>query len=169
MTSGASTITLVAAVARNGVIGRDGGLPWHLPGELQRFKATTMGHVLVMGRVTYDSIGRPLPGRTTIVVTRQPDWQPAGGRPEHLLVADSVEAALAQGRHLDDQVFVVGGGQVYAEALPHADVLLLTCVDAAPEGDVYFPPVEWRRWAEVSRESHDGWSLARYERVKIIV
>lgn len=167
MTTEASTVTLVAAVARNGVIGRDGELPWHLPGEQQRFKATTVGHVLVMGRLTYDSIGRPLPGRTTIVVTRQPGWQPAGGQPSGLLVADSVEAALSLARQLDEQVFVVGGGQVYAEALPFADVLLLTRVDADPAGDVSFPPVEWTNWAEVSREDHDGWSLIRYERAEI--
>ena len=159
------TITLVAAVARNGVIGADGDIPWTLPGEQARFKQTTMGHVLVMGRATYESIGRPLPGRTTIVVTRQVGWQPAGGLPDGLLVAGSVDAALTWAREIDEQVFVAGGAQVYAEALQRADVLLMTWVDAEPEGDTFFPAVDWDAWREVSREDKDGWSLAAYERV----
>jgi len=164
MTAPASTVTLVAAVARNGVIGRDGGLPWHLPGEQARFKALTMGHVLVMGRRTYESIGRPLPGRTTVVVTRQPDWQPGAGLPDGLLVTGSVEAALMHGRQLDEQVFVAGGAQVYADALPFADALLITWVDAEPDGDTHFPAVEWAEWSETWREAHAGWSLVCYER-----
>ncbi|MDQ3484118.1 MAG: dihydrofolate reductase [Actinomycetota bacterium] len=164
MTAPASTVTLVAAVARNGVIGRDGGLPWHLPGEQARFKALTMGHVLVMGRRTYESIGRPLPGRTTVVVTRQPDWQPDAGLPDGLLVTGSVDAALTHGRQLDEHVFVAGGAQVYADALPFADTLLLTLVDAEPEGDTYFPAVDWAEWSETWREAHEEWSLVCYER-----
>ncbi len=158
-------MTLVAAVARNGVIGAAGTIPWKLPGEQARFKDTTMGHVLVMGRRTYDSIGRPLPGRTTIVVTRQEGWQPMGGLPDGLLVTGSVEAALTWAGEIDDQVFVVGGAEVYAEALPSADVLLLTWVDAAPQGDTYFPRIDWDDWSEVAHETHEGWSLNRYERV----
>lgn len=157
------TVTLVAAVARNGVIGRDGDIPWRLPGEQQRFKEVTLGHVLVMGRRTYDSIGRPLPGRTTVVVTRQPGWRPADGA--DVLVASTVDDALARAAELDDEVYVAGGSQVYAEALARADRLLLTLVDAAPEGDTVFPPVDWKQWAEVAREPHDGWSLVTYERV----
>jgi dihydrofolate reductase len=158
------TVTIVAAVARNGVIGADGTIPWSLPGEQARFKQTTLGHVLVMGRATYESIGRPLPGRTTIVVTRQEGWQPAGGLPDGLLVAGSVEAALTWAGEIDEQVFVAGGSQVYAEALPVTDVLLMTWVDAEPEGDTFFPEVAWDDWQEVSREDHEGWSLAAYER-----
>jgi dihydrofolate reductase len=158
------TVTLVAAVARNGVIGRDGEMPWHLPGELQRFKATTMGHVLVMGRRTYESIGRPLPGRTTVVVSRRPDWQPPGGLPQGVLVHTSLPEALAVAREIDEQVYVVGGGAIYAEALGHADEMLITEVDAEPEGDTYFPPVDWDDWREVGREEHDGWTLAKYAR-----
>ncbi|MGH3386556.1 MAG: dihydrofolate reductase [Nocardioidaceae bacterium] len=157
------TVTLVAAVARNGVIGRDGDIPWRLPGEQRRFKEVTLGHVLVMGRRTYDSIGRPLPGRTTVVVTRQPGWRPADGA--DVLVATTVDDALARASEVDDEVYVAGGSQIYAEALAHADRLLLTLVDAAPEGDTVFPPVDWNQWAEVTRESHDGWSLVTYERV----
>ena len=125
------TVTIVAAVARNGVIGVDGGLPWHLPDDLRRFKELTMGHVLVMGRRTYESIGHPLPGRTTVVVTRQNDWS-AGA--DEVVRARDVPGALALASEIDDEVFVVGGGQVFEEALPLADRLELTLVDAAPEG-----------------------------------
>jgi dihydrofolate reductase len=159
------TVTIIAAVARNGVIGADGDIPWTLPGEQARFKQTTMGHVLVMGRATYESIGRPLPGRTTVVVTRQERWQPEGGLPDGLLVAGSVEAALVWAGEIDEQVFVAGGAQVYAESLPATDVLLMTWVDAEPAGDTFFPAVDWDEWREVSREDHDGWTLAAYERL----
>ena len=158
------TVTIIAAVARNGVIGAAGDIPWTLPGEQARFKATTMGHVLVMGRATYESIGRPLPGRATIVVTRQEDWQPEGGLPDGLLVAGSVEAALAWAAGIDGEVFVAGGAQVYAAALPVTDALVMTWVDAEPEGDTYFPEVDWDEWREVSREDNEGWTLAAYER-----
>jgi dihydrofolate reductase len=141
-------VTIVAAVARNGVIGVDGGLPWRLPDDLQRFKELTLGHVLVMGRRTYESIGHPLPGRTTVVVTRQRDWD-----------AGSEAAAAA-----DDEVFVVGGAQVYADALPLADRIELTLVDAEPEGDTRFPEVDWSMWREVRREPGDGWTAVTYER-----
>ena len=158
------TVTMVAAVARNGVIGRDGGIPWKLPGEQARFKATTMGHVLVMGRRTYESIGRPLPGRTTVVVTRNADWTPPGGRPDGVIVATSSTDALKIAAEIDAQVYVVGGAQVYADCLPYADELLITWVDAEPVGDTLFPPVEWSAWTETSREQRDGWALARYVR-----
>ncbi len=157
------TVTLVAAVARNGVIGRKGALPWHLPGEQRQFKAITMGHVLIMGRRTYESIGRPLPGRTTVVVTRNPAWEPPG-RPDGVVVATSVESALRLAGEIDEQVYVVGGGQIYAESLSGADELLITQVDAEPEGDTHFPPVDWEEWAEVSCEKHEGWTLATYTR-----
>ena len=154
------TVTLVAAVARNGVIGADGGIPWHLPGEQRRFKELTLGHVLVMGRKTYESIGRPLPERTTIVVTRQEDWRGAEG----VLTEATVPEAISLAQTMDEEVFVVGGAQVYAEALPVADRLALSWVDAEPEGDVSFPEVEWGDWREVAREEHEGWVFACYER-----
>ena len=154
------TVTIVAAVARNGVIGVDGGLPWHLPDELALFKELTVGHVLVMGRRTYESVGRPLPGRTTIVVTRQADWSGAEG----VLRAPSVDAALERGASLDAEVFVVGGAQVYAEALPRADRLALTYVDAEPEGDTLFPRVDWSQWRETARRDGRGWTRVLYER-----
>ena len=151
------TVTLVAAVAANGVIGRDGDLPWPRTGDLAGFKRLTMGHVLVMGRGTYESIGRPLPGRTTIVVTRQPDWSAAG-----VVVAASVPDAIEAGHRLDDQVFVVGGAEVYAEAMGVADRMVLTRLDGVHEGDRSFPPVDWSAWREITRERHDGFDVVTY-------
>jgi dihydrofolate reductase len=155
-------VTIVAAVARNGVIGAGGDLPWHLPDELRLFKETTLGHVLVMGRRTYESIGRPLPGRTTVVVTRRPDWSPGS---DEVVVAHAVEDALARARAIDVDVFVVGGGEIYAGALPHADRLVLTFVDLEPEGDTTFPEVDWSAWRETRREPGEGWERVTYERV----
>lgn len=154
-------VTLVAAVARNGVIGRDGALPWHLPEDLRRFKSLTLGHVLVMGRRTFESIGRPLPGRTTIVVTRRPDW-PA---PEGVLVAPSLEAALARAAALDDEVFLVGGAEIYRRGLEVADFLELTEVDAEPSGDTVFPAVDWSRWRQTGRTPGDGFTFVSYARL----
>jgi dihydrofolate reductase len=152
-------VTLLAAVARNGVIGVDGGLPWHLPDELRLFKELTLGHVLVMGRRTFESVGRPLPGRTTVVVTRQPDWEAEG-----VLRAGSVEQALELAASIDDEVFVVGGAHVYADALPSADRLALTFVDAEPEGDTVFPEIDWTQWREVGRRDGQGWTHVTFQR-----
>ena len=156
------TVTILAAVARNGVIGVDGGLPWHLPDELALFKELTLGHVLVMGRRTYESVGKPLPGRTTVVVTRDPDWEGAEG----VLRAGSVAEALELAGSLDDEVFVVGGAQVYAEALAAADRLALTFVDAEPIGDTLFPAVDWTEWGERARRGGAGWTHVTFERVQ---
>lgn len=153
------TLTIVAAVAANGVIGRDGTLPWHLPDDLRHVKRLTLGHVLVMGRRTYDSIGRPLPGRTTIVVTRQPDWQASG-----VLTATGVPEALARAAEIDDEVFVLGGHDIFRLALPVADRMVLSRVDARPDGDTVFPPVDWAAWREVAREPFDGFEVVTYDR-----
>jgi dihydrofolate reductase len=150
------SVTLIAAVARNGVIGADGTIPWRVAGEQARFKATTMGHTLVMGRATYDSIGRPLPGRTTIVLTRGADWSAPG-----VHVAHSLEEALAMA---DGEVYVAGGAAVYAAALPYADVQLLTEVDLEPDGDTFYPAFERSEWREAARERHDGFDVVRWER-----
>jgi dihydrofolate reductase len=158
------TITLVAAVARNGVIGDGPDIPWHLPGEQRRFKELTIGHALVMGRKTYESIARPLPGRTTVVVTRQPGWRPADGPHPSVLVAGSLEQALRAAAEFDDQIFVVGGGEVYAEAMPYADRLVITWVDLDPDGDAYFPALDDHAWIQVDTEDHELWSIAHYER-----
>ncbi len=144
-------VTLIAAVARNGVIGRGGGIPWRLPADLAYFKRTTMGHTLVMGRRTFESSG-PLPGRTTIVLTRQADWQPPGA-PAGVEVAASLDEALARaaGRG-ETQVFVCGGEAIYRRALAVADRLHLTRVEAEPEGDTFFPELDRAAWRRVSRE-----------------
>lgn len=154
------TVTIVAAIAANGIIGRDGGLPWRLPGDLARVKRLTMGHVLVMGRRTFDSIGRALPGRTTVVVTRQADW-----RAEGVLVADSVDAALELGARHDPEIYVFGGADVYAAALPQTDRMVLTWVDLEPAGDTSFPEVDWGDWREVGREPGEGYAVVEYERI----
>jgi dihydrofolate reductase len=154
-------VTIVAAVARNGVIGVDGGLPWRLPDDLRRFKALTLGHVLVMGRKTYESIGYPLPGRATVVVTRSGQWEPGSAE---VRVAAGVPEAIAVATAIDDEVFVVGGAQVYAAALPLTDRLELTLVDAEPEGDTAFPDVDWEDWLELRREEGDGVAYVTYER-----
>jgi dihydrofolate reductase len=153
-------ITLVAAVASNGVIGRDGGIPWHLPEDLAHFQALTLGHVLVMGRRTFESIGRPLPGRTTIVVTRQREWSAEG-----VLVSHSVEAALELARSIDDRIFVVGGRDVYGDALPHATDLVLSEVKDSPEGDTYFPEFDRTQWLEVNRQPGNGFDVVHLRRV----
>ncbi|RTQ48185.1 dihydrofolate reductase [Hymenobacter gummosus] len=142
--------SIVVARADNGVIGRDNQLPWHLPADLRHFKQLTSGHPVVMGRRTYESIGRPLPGRRNIVVTRQLDWQAAG-----VETAASVLGALELARQSDEEVFVIGGAEIYREALPAVDVVYLTEVHAAPTGDAVLPEFGADTWREVSRERHE--------------
>ena len=137
---------LIVARARNGVIGNRGAMPWHLPEDLAHFKRTTLGHCVVMGRKTWDSIGRPLPGRRNIVVTRNPQWQAAG-----VEAASSLDAALALCDTGD--VFVIGGAELYAEALRrHVASIHLTEIDADFDGDARFAPLEAGRWRERSRQ-----------------
>jgi dihydrofolate reductase len=139
-----SRISLIVAVAKNGVIGAGNAIPWHLPAELRIFKSATMGHHIVMGRRTWESIGKLLPGRTTVIVTRQQGYEVPGA-----IVAHSLEAALAACRG-DDEVFVIGGAQLFRETLPIADRLHYTVVDTEPAGDVRMPAVDWSAWHEVS-------------------
>ena len=140
-------VTIVAAVARNGVIGVDGGLPWHLPEDLRRFKQLTLGHVLVMGRRTYESIGRLLPGRASVIVTRQPGYSVPGAK-----MAASLDAAIAACGN-DDEIFVIGGAELYRAALPRADRIYLTTVDAEPAGDTHMPEFDPCAWRELSGAS----------------
>jgi len=143
---------LVAAVAENGVIGNGPDIPWRIPGEQAGFKALTLGHVLVMGRTTYESIGRPLPGRTTIVLTRDPGWHADG-----VLVAHDLEGALRMAEDLPGDVMVAGGAQVYAAALPLADEQVLTEVHLSPEGDVRYPRFDRGDWVETGRETGEAY------------
>lgn len=152
-------VVIVAAVGRNGVIGVDGGLPWRIPEDMKRFKDLTMGGVLVMGRATYESIGRPLPGRDTFVLTRNTGWSADGVEVVGSL-REAVDRAVARGK----EVFIAGGAEVYRAALEVADRLEITEVDAAPEGDTHFPEVDWNDWAETRREDGDGFAFVTYER-----
>jgi dihydrofolate reductase len=147
------TVTLIAAVARNGVIGNDGDIPWRVPAEQAFFKATTLGHTLVMGRATYESIGRPLPGRTTIVLTRDPAWRADG-----VTAAGSIEDALERA---DGDVYVAGGAAVYEAALPYADEQLISEIALEPEGDTFYPAFDPADWPEVSRDHREGYDVVR--------
>jgi dihydrofolate reductase len=158
-------VTLVAAVAENGVIGRAGRLPWRLPADLRHFRRLTTGHTVVMGRRTQEEIRRPLAGRRNIVLTRRP-----GFRAEGFEVAGSLEAALALAAG-EPEVFVIGGGEVYCEALPRADRMVLTHVHAAVEGDTRFPAFDPAGWRVVGEELHPAdeanphrFTIRRYER-----
>lgn len=145
-------LSIVVAVAENGVIGRDNALPWHLPDDLKWFRRVTMGKPVVMGRRTFESIGRPLPGRANIVVTANPAW-----RAEGVTVAPTLEKALATAENLAGpagEVAVIGGARLFSDVLPRAERLYLTVVHMRPEGDVVFPPYDRSAWTEVER--HPG-------------
>jgi dihydrofolate reductase len=155
-------VALVVAYSANRVIGRDGGLPWHLPGDLKRFKALTTGHAVVMGRRTYESLPaafRPLPNRRNVVLTSDPAYRAEGAE-----VVGDLEAALA------GDCFVIGGGDVYAQALPHAGRVYATELEAEIDGDTYFPPLPAAEWRCVERservvEDGHGYRFSVYDRV----
>lgn len=156
-------LVLVAAVAENGVIGRDGDMPWRLPGDLKHFKKTTLGKPVIMGRRTFDSIGRkPLPGRKNIVVSRDLGERLGEAKGWGVHSASSFDLALALAEHearfsKAEEIAVIGGATLYAEALPLADRLYLTEVHASPEGDTRFPEFDRTAWREVSRDGpHRG-------------
>jgi len=141
-------ISLIAALDKNGVIGDDGGIPWRLPADLQYFKRVTMGKPLIMGRKTHESIGRPLPGRQNIVLTRQRDYHAPG-----CTVVHSIEEALAAAGDAEE-VMVAGGGSVYRQFLPLAHRLYLTLVDTTAEGETTFPPFDREKWRLIFEEAH---------------
>lgn len=148
-------LAMIAALAENRVIGVDNRLPWHLPADLKHFKAMTLGKPVIMGRKTWDSLGRPLPGRLNLVVSRQADLQLEGAE-----VFTSLEAALeradAWAREEEaEELMLIGGAQLYSEALPQAERLYLTRVSLSPEGDAHFPEVEASRWRLASSIDHD--------------
>ncbi len=140
------TISIIVAAAANNVIGVAGGLPWHLPEDLKRFKEVTMGKPMIMGRATYDSIGRALPGRTSIVVTRQ-----AGFEAEGCIVVDSIDAAIEAAGDVEE-IMVIGGGEIYRQVLPHADRIYMTRLQAELEGDTRFPELDMDEWEVTSVE-----------------
>ena len=156
-------LTLIVAYARNRVIGRDNGLPWKLPGDLAHFKRATLGHPIIMGRKTWESLGRPLPGRLNIVITRQADYAAAGA-----LVATSLQAAL-DACPKDTEPFVIGGAQLYMLALPAADRIVATEVHADVDGDAWFPVLPPGQWRETDRQPQPAengleYDLVTYER-----
>lgn len=162
----APRICLIAALAANRVIGRNNALPWHLPADLKRFKALTMGHAVVMGRKTHESIGRPLPGRRNLVITRNRDYRAQGCEIVH-----SLDAAVAACRGAG-KIFVIGGAELYRESLPRAHCLEFTEISAEFEGDATFPELSGVQWRETAREIHGNeagtpfrYDFVRYERV----
>ena len=164
-------LELVVAAARNGVIGRDGAMPWNMPGDLKAFRRLTMGKPIVMGRRTFEAIGRPLDGRTNIVVTRDVAFAAEGVEIAHTL-EEALEIAR-QATGATDRIMVIGGGEIYNAVRPQADVIHLTRIDAAPEGDTYFPDPEPDCWREVERTPipqgpRDEYAaeLVRYERIE---
>lgn len=148
LTPHSSRLSVIVAMAKNRVIGADNRIPWHLPAELKLFKNVTMGHHIVMGRRTWESINRLLPGRTSVIVTRQSDYSVPGA-----VVVHTLQEALAAGAS-DEEVFVIGGAELFKESLPLADRLHLTVVDTEPAGDTYMPPVDFSQWRAVSSELH---------------
>ena len=141
------SITLIAAMGKNRAIGMNGRMPWHLPAELQHFKKATMGKTIVMGRKTWQAIGRPLPGRQNIVVSRNPDFHVEG-----VDLATSLEDAAAMSE--SDEVMIIGGGQLYALALPLAKRMVLTLIDIEPEADTWFPEWDEQNWSQTEESRY---------------
>lgn len=160
-------ISIIVAIAENNVIGSNNQLIWHIPSDLKRFKSLTMGHHIIMGRKTWESIGRPLPGRQSIVVTRNINFSVDGAKVVHSL-SEAIELAKS-----DSEIFIVGGGELYRQALPLANKLYLTKVHKVFEGDVLFPPIDYSQWQELSSEKgkpteKDGLEYTYVDLVKII-
>ncbi len=157
-------VYLVAAVAANGIIGAKGGMPWHLPEDLQHFKKLTLGHPVIMGRRTWESLGKPLPGRENIVVSRKAGFEAPGAS-----VAATLEAAVALCAG-EPVAFVIGGAEIYAAALPIADAIVLTEIEREYEGDAHFPPWDRKAWRESQKETHTSaegvrFSFVLYEKI----
>lgn len=159
-------VTMVAAVAENGVIGADADIPWKISEDFAHFKATTLGHVLVLGRTTHEGIGRPLPGRTTIVLTRDTDWSAEGVHVAHS-ITEALDLAdeLLREQPADRQVMIGGGAAVYDAALPYADEQVISEIPLVPEGDTHYPEFSRQRWREVRREPREGFTIVWWERV----
>lgn len=167
------SIVIVVARAENGVIGRDGQLPWKLSSDMRFFRSRTMGKPVIMGRKTFESIGKPLPGRDNIIVTRNPDY----GR-EGIIAAASLQEAFKIARDKAresgvNEIAVIGGADIYAQALPLSDVIILTEVHSTPEGNVFFPVLNENEWVEISRERYKAgekdsadYSFVRLERIE---
>ncbi|MBU3644647.1 MAG: dihydrofolate reductase [Candidatus Methylopumilus sp.] len=150
------SLSVIVALAKNRVIGLNNTLPWHLPEDLKRFKQLTMGHHIIMGRKTYESLGRLLPGRQTVIVTRNPDYKVDGA-----IVVHSLEQAISVSS-ADSEAFLIGGAELYQQSLPLAKRLYLTMIDAEFEGDAYFPEIELDHWDLLEQQdliSQQGWAF----------
>ncbi len=145
-----TTLSIIVAMARNRVIGIHNTLPWHLPEDLKRFRALTMGHHIVMGRKTYESLGRLLPGRTTVIVTRNANYAVEGA-----LIANSLKQAIKMCAR-DDEIFLIGGAELYQDALKVANKLYVTEIELAVEGDAFFPEIDLNIWKATARETHQS-------------
>lgn len=141
-------LTIIAAVAKNNALGKDNDLIWHLPADLKRFKKVTLGHHIIMGRKTFESLGKPLPNRTTIIISRNPNYYVDG-----CITASSLSEAITAAR-ADDNPFILGGAQIYKQAMEFADVLDLTFIHQSFEADAYFPEIDLNKWKETSRQDH---------------
>jgi len=139
-------LTIIAAVAKNNALGKNNDLIWHLPADLKRFKEITLGHHIIMGRKTFESLGKPLPNRTTIIITRNPDYVVPG-----CIVVNELEEAI-QAAAKDENPFILGGAEIYKQAMPYADILDLTLVHETFDGDVFFPVIDMSKWTEMSRQ-----------------
>ena len=144
------TVSIIVAISENHVIGRQGNMPWRLPDDLKRFKALTTGHAVIMGRKTFDSIGRPLPNRINIVITRDRNCTIDG-----VIIAHSLDEAFQQAAG-NDEIFIIGGGEIYQQAIPLADRLYVTLVHTTVEGDTFFPAFDEDQWRLASDEHHDA-------------
>ncbi len=153
-----SIITIIAAIANNNALGKDNDLIWHLPADLKRFKKVTSGHHILMGRNTYESIGKPLPNRTTVIITRNPNYKAAG-----CIVVDSIEKAIEVAKD-DSEIFIIGGAQIYKQTIASnlVDQLDITKVHHEFEADVYFPEIDSTIWSETSRENFDADEKNKY-------
>ncbi|MBC5994621.1 dihydrofolate reductase [Pontibacter cellulosilyticus] len=143
-------VSIIVATAENNVIGKDNQLIWHLPADLKHFKQLTMGHPILMGRKTYESIGKPLPGRTSIIITRQKDYKAEG-----CIVAHSVKEAIAKAKEIDEKVCIIGGAEIYKQALPLTDCIELTKIHHTFDGDTFFPEIKEDEWTVTAEEKHE--------------
>ncbi len=143
-------ISLIAAMASNRVIGNNNVMPWHLSADLKKFKQITMGSPILMGRKTFESLGRPLPGRTNVILSRNPEYQQEG-----CLVLNDIETAIKKGCEIAGEIFVIGGADLYEAILPIADALYLTIINREFQGDTFFPDIDLNEWFEVERENID--------------
>lgn len=142
-------ITIIAAIGKNNELGKDNQLLWHLPNDLKHFKKLTSGHPIIMGRKTYESLGKPLPNRTNIVVSRKEDWFEEG-----ILIVPSLKEAIKHAKRIDEQIYIIGGGNIYEQTIDLADKLEITQVNFSTEADTFFPKIDEKKWLKTDETCH---------------